>query len=66
MTTYTTSVQIRRITYGGQTQPLTAVTGDDISDNTNADVLDPVMKYNPFWTITGYHWDWSLGYQVPD
>lgn len=66
MTTFTQSVQVRRITYGGQSQPLTASVADDPSDNSGDMVLDPVMLYDPYWTISGYHWDWNLGCQVLD
>lgn len=66
MTLPTASVQIRRINYSDDAQPLTAVNYDDVSDTSNADVLDTVMKYNPYWSITGYHWDWGWSYQVAD
>lgn len=66
MTTPTKSVAIRRIVYGGLAQPLTAVNYDDQYDNSQADVLDSVMRDNGQWSITGYHWDVNQGKQVAD
>lgn len=66
MTVPTSSVQIRRIEYSVLSQPLTAVNYDDQYDNSLADVLDPVLRDNPQWTITSYHWDMGQWRYVAD
>lgn len=66
MTVPTAAVNIRRIAYSVLTQPLTAVSYDDQYDNSAADVLDPVLRDNGQWTITGYHWDANKAQNVAD
>ena len=66
MTVPTASVMIRRINYSQLSLPLTAVEYDDQYDNSLADVLDPVQRDNPQWTITGYHWDMVQSRYVAD
>jgi hypothetical protein len=66
MTVPTASVSIRRLNYNNLAKPLTAVSYDDQYDNSQADVLDPVLRDNNQWTITGYHWDIDQAKQVAD
>lgn len=52
------SVQIRRIIYGGESEPIPPVFYDDISDaSPNSLVLDTVLEYDPLIKIDGYSWN---------
>lgn len=57
------STMVRRTYYGSGT--VTPQFYDDVSDGSNDDVLDTVLKYGNQFQVDGYAWDENLGIQVP-
>lgn len=61
------SVQVRRIIYSGESEPIAPVFYDDIADvNTNVLVLDTVLEYDPLIRIQGYYWNGIRNVPIPD